>query len=184
MLKRFSGSKPEPQDLLQVQIRRGSIFQLTVMWNMQTFLPYPSFEDSAKALDDKRLRNQRNEAKVILSTLLGLYPPTSRGYAGGWPNHPATKMWIGHEEALCRYGIAICAEALYRGWVNGDLTIFFESYLAKLPKTGDPVWVGCEKFHASHRSNLLRKDPTYQQKWPHEPNNLPYVWPTKNVMPG
>lgn len=33
-------------------------------------------------------------------------------------------------------------------------------------------------FHASHRSNLLRKDPVWysQFNWT-EPNNLPYVWP-------
>lgn len=39
-------------------------------------------------------------------------------------------------------------------------------------------WLGNEAFHASHRSNLLRKDPEHykQFNWT-EPNNLPYVWP-------
>jgi geranylgeranyl diphosphate synthase type I len=42
----------------------------------------------------------------------------------------------------------------------------------------DSKWLGDKKFHASHRSNLLRKDSKYysQFKWS-EPNNLEYVWP-------
>jgi len=40
-----------------------------------------------------------------------------------------------------------------------------------------PRWLGDEKLHASHRSNLLRKNPEWYSKfgWK-EPNNLPYVW--------
>jgi hypothetical protein len=41
-----------------------------------------------------------------------------------------------------------------------------------------PPWFGDDKFHASHRSNLLRKDPVWYGKYGWiEPNNLPYVWP-------
>ena len=49
----------------------------------------------------------------------------------------------------------------------------------KNQKTIDPPWLGNEKFHAAHRSNLLRKNPVWYDKfgW-REPNNLPYVWPT------
>jgi hypothetical protein len=43
-----------------------------------------------------------------------------------------------------------------------------------------PFWLGNEKFHASHRSNLLRKDfKFYSQYGWQEENNLPYIWPTK-----
>ena len=40
-----------------------------------------------------------------------------------------------------------------------------------------PSWL-TEKFCASHRSNLLRKNPEFysQYEWK-EPNNLPYIWP-------
>ncbi|HEY5312264.1 MAG TPA: hypothetical protein VIK18_07080, partial [Pirellulales bacterium] len=41
-----------------------------------------------------------------------------------------------------------------------------------------PPWLGSRKFHASHRSNLLRKKPAwYAQFGWKEPDNLPYVWP-------
>ena len=146
---------------------------------MQTFMPHDSFMESALALDDKRLRNQRNEAKVILRTLLNEYPTTKTGRPGGWPHHPATKMWKGYEEALCRYGLAMCEVALVRGWVKGDLTEFFESRREQMSPGGDPPWMGRFSFHEAHRSNLIRKDPDYyREKWPDVPDDLPYVWPT------
>ncbi len=145
---------------------------------MQTFMPHDSYEESASALDDKRLRNQRNECKVILKTLLGEYPMTKTGRLGGWPYHPATLMWAGYEYSLCKYALAICREALRRGWVAGDLTEFFEGKMARLPPTGTPLWVGRASLHESHRSNLIRKDPEfYRPKWPETPEGLHYVWP-------
>jgi hypothetical protein len=41
-----------------------------------------------------------------------------------------------------------------------------------------PDWFGNKEFHASHRSNLLRKDPEFYGKygWT-EPHDLPYIWP-------
>lgn len=145
---------------------------------MQTFLPHDSYLESAIALDDKRLRNQRNECKVILKTLLGEYPATESGRPGGWPHHPAVKMWKGYEGALCRYAISVCEAALDRGWVNGDLRDFFEQKLSELPEVGDPTWMGRFSFHESHRSNLIRKDPEYYRpKWPGVSDSLPYVWP-------
>ena len=38
---------------------------------MQTFLPYPSFDASAKVLDYRRLGKQRVEAYQILNTITG-----------------------------------------------------------------------------------------------------------------
>jgi hypothetical protein len=44
-----------------------------------------------------------------------------------------------------------------------------------------PHWLGREDFHASHRSNLIRKDPIWygQFGWT-EPNNIEYIWPTSD----
>lgn len=139
---------------------------------MNTFLPYPSFEDSAKVLDSKRLGNQRNECKVILKTLLGEYKK-------GWIHHPAVKMWRNHEYALCQYGIAICKEFIKRG--NNDSVLqFFENMLSCLPENQPPSWLG-GAIHASHRSNLLRKNPQWygQFGWK-EKSGLPYVWGNTN----
>jgi hypothetical protein len=41
-----------------------------------------------------------------------------------------------------------------------------------------PNWIGYDRLHASHRSNLLRKDARHygQFGW-QEPADLPYWWP-------
>lgn len=142
---------------------------------MQTFLPSPSYDESARILDYKRLGKQRVECKQILLAL----PKTT----GGWRNHPATKMWRGHEVSLCQYGAAMCWEWQRRGYKD-TLLDFFASALAQYDEDGrtymPPAWLGDETIHASHRSNLLRKDPQYygQFGWS-EDSTLPYVWPVE-----
>lgn len=140
---------------------------------MQTFLPYPNFEKSAKTLDWRRLGKQRIEAKQIVQILIG-EAPNSR-----WKNHPAVKMWEGHSQCLAQYGIKICEEWIKRGYVDNQL-VFFKAILQRsdLKEKSKPIWLGNEGFHASHRSNLLRKKSEWYSKfnWIEHPN-LPYVWP-------
>lgn len=133
---------------------------------MQTFLPYPSFTESAKALDRQRLGKQRVEAMQILKVLAG--------ETSGWAHHPAVQMWKGHESALAAYGWTMCAEWKRRGY-RDNLTPFFDAYAWG---GRSPAWLGDPALHASHRSNLLRKYPEWygQYGWT-EPNTLPYVWP-------
>ena len=40
-----------------------------------------------------------------------------------------------------------------------------------------PPWIGDERLHSSHRSNLLRKDEKFysQFNWT-EPHDMPYYW--------
>lgn len=152
---------------------------------MQTFLPYPDMVRSAAVLDFRRLGKQRLEAKQILHSLLRkeevLLKQFGISAAGnGWANHPATKMWAGHEKCLARYGLIMCMEFRDRGYrdnMRNDFILMFR----ELPKetAGYPSWFGNDAFHASHRSNLLRKDPIHygQFGWS-EPTDLPYVWPT------
>lgn len=132
---------------------------------MQTFLPYPSFADSAACLDMRRLQigKQRVEAYQIYRTLTG--------EGKGWENHPATRMWRGYEGFLAFYMNCMIAEWVDRGYKNTMATVV-------VPNMITPPWFGDEKFHASHRSNLLRKDPVWYGKYGwEEPNDLPYVWP-------
>lgn len=141
---------------------------------MQTFLPYPSYAQSAQSLDNKRLGKQRVECLQILKAL------TLPTY--GWKNHPATKMWRGCEWALWEYSRAVCYAWLERGYkdtcqqkmlnlVTDNLRLFNLSERR-------PPWLGDEAIHASHRSNLLRKDPEWygQFGWA-ESHSLPYIWP-------
>jgi len=137
---------------------------------MQTFLPYPDFEESAKCLDYRRLGKQRVEAWQIYLAL------TKPGY--GWQSHPAVRMWSGYESILLEYGIEICREWQRRGFKDSLLERFLKEWGKKDFQFEYPFWMGNKKFHASHRSNLLRKDPVYYGKfgWS-ESTTLPYVWP-------
>jgi hypothetical protein len=151
---------------------------------VQTFLPYERFEKSAEVMDDKRLNNQINETTVILRTLLKDYRP-----GGGWPNHPVTKMWEGHIGMLCIYQAAFCREyhrrqeQLHTGWytlwgMSKVLRLQIKEQPGAYPR---PPWLGDERVHASHRSNLLRKDPEHygQFGWA-EDNNIPYFYPPQH----
>ena len=135
---------------------------------MQTFLPYPDFQLSCQCLDWKRLGKQRIEAKTILNIL------QNPGKYRGWLHHPATLMWKGYENALQDYYNHALDEWLIRGYKNSMSHEVIDSPL-KMPN-----WMGEERFHASHRSNLLRKDPIYysQFNWS-ESSDLPYFWPTE-----
>ena len=45
---------------------------------------------------------------------------------------------------------------------------------------GDFSWFGDKRVHASHRSNLLRKDSEFYGKYNwKESSDLPYFWPVK-----
>ena len=137
---------------------------------MQTFLPYSDFKQTAQCLDYRRLGKQRVEAKQILMALLNLTNSKA------WRNHPATKMWRGHEGALAKYAYTICDEWIQRGYKD-SLKDFFHQYMSTLDTT-NPDWLGDEELHSSHRSNLLRKDSNYYSKYNwSEPDNLPYKWP-------
>lgn len=141
---------------------------------MQTFLPYPSYNLSARVLDRQRLGKQRVEGYQILRTLYGL--------SASWRNHPAVLMWRGYECQLVAYIDAICREWEQRGYndsVSLSVSVLHKQH-CRTCSDDDPTWLGNSEFHAAHRSNLLRKNPDYygQFGW-NEPNDLLYVWPVK-----
>ena len=149
---------------------------------MNTFLPLPGFRASAAVLDDKRTGKQRLECKQILLCLgvpVGEHTPGKRG----WRNHPAVRMWAGHEIALAAYSIVVCREWRRRGFRDTLLAQFMACYgamRATVAHVAYPPWFGEPEFHARHRSNLLRKDYRYYSKfgWM-EPIDLPYIWPVE-----
>lgn len=139
---------------------------------MQTFLPYPDFLESARVLDRQRLGKQRVEAYQILKAL------TEPEY--GWKNHPAVKMWKGHEGALAIYGLAICNEwHNIRGYKDTMADRFrFYLFAASRQEIEMPDWFGNPIFHKSHQSNLLRKNEEHYRKFfKNTPSDLPYIWP-------
>lgn len=95
-----------------------------------------------------------------------------------WYNHPAVRMWKGYEESLARYAEEVCYEWKYRRRFHDTCLVKVLPFRHIGSKHIPPPWLGNEAFHASHRSNLLRKDPAhYSQFGWTEPDNLPYIWP-------
>ena len=134
---------------------------------MQTFLPYPEFQRSAKCLDRQRLGKQRVEVLQILRTL--------NGETDGWANHPAVRMWRDYVEALVEYGTEICLEWIRRGYRDQCAArILDQSWGNDLVY---PPWI-TDEFCLAHQSNLVRKLPEYYRRYfPEVPDNLPYIWP-------
>ena len=118
----------------------------------------------------RRLGKQRVETLQILNAL------SNPSY--GWGNHPAVRMWRGHDASLVQYGLAICQEWLRRGYRDTCAEKIAAFAPSEDPFSRPPTWLGDEAFHASHRSNLLRKDfDHYKQFLWTEPTDLPYIWP-------
>src|SRR5215207_9940015 len=121
---------------------------------MQTFTPYSGFETTARALDSKRLGKQRVEVIQIVRAL------TVPGYA--WASHPAVLMWKDQEEALGRYGLAMCEEWTRRGFadtcaatITADLASVgvapLRTYAELLEAGALPPWLFDAAVQLSHR---------------------------------
>ena len=142
---------------------------------MQTFIPLEDFKESAQVLDNKRLGKQRVETLQILNALAGL--------SKGWVNHPATKMWRNHEQALAQYGIAICREWKQRGYKDTCEEKIWAVSKTISPYRGFtlmPSWLGDDLVHDSHKSRLLQKEPIWYSQFGWDvPVDLNYVWPVQ-----
>ena len=114
---------------------------------MQTFLPSPSYQLTAKILDTVRLNKQLVECQQILNVL--------HGKTSTWSNHPAVTMWKGYENSLSVYGLAMAEEWRKRkgsGHKSIDaITDYYDGY-GKCP-----WWLGTEELHLSHQSRLVHK---------------------------
>ncbi|WP_104109657.1 MULTISPECIES: MSMEG_6728 family protein [unclassified Arthrobacter] len=142
---------------------------------MQTYLPYPDFQQSAAALDTTRLGKQRVEALQILRALV------IPGY--GRQEHPAVRMWMGHVPALTMYALAMADEWIARGHPDNTRESIKEfapqaahpDYADKIPM---PPWLGDADFHASQRSRLIQKDSRfYDAVFADTPTDLELLWP-------
>lgn len=137
---------------------------------MQIFLPFPSFKESLRVLDTKRLGKQRVEAYQIISAITGRPKLDGTPYKG-WLNHPCTIMWREHIDALKEYYNNSVSEWVRRGFAN---TMQFEETAEDYDY---PIFLGFDRFHSSHRANLLKKDTDFYSKYGWSENPLdPYVW--------
>lgn len=155
---------------------------------MQTFLPSKDFNESARMLDSKRLNKQILEAYQILRVLSGA------NQGNGWVNHPAVKMWRGHETILFTYAAAMLREADKRGIKtdkNRANLNLIRNFAMKNWGTAFPSWYTnpeqLKRVVATHKANLFIKDEEYYYEFKNavlDPNSRPccesckYYWPT------
>jgi len=142
---------------------------------MQTFLPFPSYEASASTLDYRRLGKQRVETLQILQAI---------EKNAGWINHPATKMWIGYESSLIRYGKAICTDWISRGYKDTCFEKISDMQSSFDYSDEDPWWLGIDEFHDSHKGMLYKKNSEFYSEFaPYFSSDMDYWWPTKQERP-
>ena len=161
---------------------------------MQTFVPETtSFTSIAQVLDRQRLNKQALEGWQILMTLLELDPQGNHRVPKGWVNHPAVKMWRGHEMALYLYIEEMVAEWKRRGYKStiGDkakATILRAVQLGIITEaSSNPYWISNQEqfkeIASSHRVALLNKDYEWYSQfgWPedrgYKPETYEYIWP-------
>ena len=163
---------------------------------MQTFLtssdPYLAFRITAEQLDNKRLNKQALEAWQIMMTNLKLDPAGNYREPRGWYNHPATKMWRGHELILGQYIDWMTSEWRRRGFKTTidtkaaqTLTVARNNGLLVGDQYHLPWAEDVEKIEAivsSHRKALLCKNYQWYRKfkWDEDtgvaPESYEYVW--------
>lgn len=129
---------------------------------MQTFLPSKDFKTVASMLDSKRLNKQILECYQILNVLSNDDPHA------GWRNHPAVKMWRGHEYILYSYALAMVDEAKKRGIKTDKNEENLSILLGRNGKTWGhtfPSWYQNSEIMklvtTTHKANLYYKDPEF-----------------------
>lgn len=154
---------------------------------IQTWLPLPSFKDSAEALSDTDLSKQVADALRVIEHLHQIPMSETKLADQYWKMEPLVpispaNMWQGCEMQLCEYAIEMAEEASIRqgqknqymdalhehlDWSTGE-----DSYMGK------PSWFGNLEFHLSHQAALVRKDPEFYGKIFSADDSLMLMWPT------
>ncbi len=133
---------------------------------MQVFLPESDFSLCAEVLDYKRLVKQLLEGRQIMAVLAGVQQ------GNGWKNHPAVKMFQGHEHDLYFYLKAIRNEMEHRGykWENNWAVIqnIYKSHFIDQPYVM-PDWMINDELAnrviITHRGRLWEKDPVHYSQY-------------------
>lgn len=161
---------------------------------MQTFYPIVSqdYSEQARVLDNKRLNKQALEGWQILMVLLEMDPNGEYRSPRGWRNHPAVKLWRGHELALYEYIVAMCEEWRARGYKTRIDALAASTISSarerglRLDDSTPPYWITnldlLVPLSKSHRTALLTKEYEHysQFQWTEDkgyrPDGYEYVW--------
>ena len=114
---------------------------------VNTFIIANTPQQCAKLLDYRRLGKQRVEAYQIINIL------TNKTNSKSWSNHPATKMWKDHVDAL-KYYYNCCV----REWIERKYKNNMQLYEINEENIVLPWWFTWKPLQLSHQCSLLRKD--------------------------
>jgi hypothetical protein len=126
--------------------------------------------ESAKLMSDVHLRKFIVEAKQIHMA--------ATGQSKAWANHPITKSWVGHEEALRRYAVELCGEYTRRsGRVHACRPYF------GLPSEQPPfpAFFADPHVREMYRSHFARKSDHYARHFPGADLSMPFVYENGTV---
>lgn len=123
---------------------------------MQVFIPDSSFSQSVSCLDKSRLGNQIYREGLTL-------------IRGGWPNHPASKMWRNYQGGDYKHALSLYLQAGLEEL--GKRGLFYQKIKQEVKKIQEdcvnegacldlPPWIGREDLHNSHKARLLFKGKT------------------------
>ena len=152
---------------------------------LRTWLPVPSFQETALVLHNEELHKVRKDVLYILDVLAGRFQHMK--------HNPSVTMWRGSELVLVAYGVNMCTEWKARGQrdkLSDRIFAYAEEALrtnALNPKDNGniPWWLGNVGFHESHKSNLIALRPEhYQTIWPSVAADLPMVMPGPTASGG
>jgi hypothetical protein len=149
---------------------------------MQSFVPYPDFQESAGVLDSRRLQKQLLEGRQIYNII------SDQATTKGWRRHPAVLMWKGYDTAFFHYLTAIKDECVNRGinTLKNWQAILDIHQWNKEENIVYPPWWGDERVHQSHRNNLYRKNPDHYPQFKNDSfisccERCNYYWPTHTM---
>lgn len=147
---------------------------------MMIYMTRMSYGKSAADLRDADLHSCMTRGHELFDVLTGA--TKSDSYS---KNSPVKGMWRGYEYALGIYVMMSGMEWCYRRGFAGhksfwpvfkgiqELKHYDKDFVYEVPP-----WFRDTDVLASHRSNLVRRDPlTYEDTWHVCPQNWPYLWP-------
>ena len=114
------------------------------------------FQKCAESLCNRRLIKQNLESTQLLDIMFDI--PTKSGKPKtGWLNHPALIAWRNTPGALIAYTTYTVLESKKRGFKVDYYIQKLDDYKKFTTSLRNPVWLGDEKIHSSHRVRLLQK---------------------------
>lgn len=156
---------------------------------MQTWLPYPNFEESVKCLRLEELAIQRYQVLELMEEFHQVPLEETQLPEDYKPHHlddlefiGLITMWTGYELQLCEYGLVCCDEWQQRRSKRDPMYEKLDFHLMCASNCEDvdgtkPNWFGDVDFHLSHQAGLVRIAPAHYSSYFQVSAERPLEWP-------